>query len=420
MIMKRELYLQRIRPYYDNNLIKVILGPRRSGKSEILKMIRNELYLSGVEENRVIYLNFEDIELTPFLDAVDLNKRLKEMMGGKGKCYLMFDEIQHVDGYERLLASLKANTDASIFVTGSSTLLRGTLATLLTGRYLDFTVRPFTYAESIAYLEAIGRKIEPDFLERDYLKWGGFPQRFDFLDDETRRGYLMSLYNDTIEKDIIAISRKDGKRSNVSKGKFARISSYLLANAGQEWSPSSLERFLSKSEDAGSISENTIRNYAAMMEKAFLIERVDRYSVKGKRALVAKPKFYAFDNGMRFIQRNADAALTTFFLENLVYNELKTRGYEVNIGKKYQGEIDFVVSKGSKRCYIQVAYFLTESSSSLDVKSAYEREYGAFKHINDGCPRYVMSLDKADTSHDGIEHIFIEDFLLGKSNIRLS
>lgn len=421
MIIKREIYLKKLRPLYDNNLIKVILGPRRSGKSEILKMIRNELYSLGINDDHVIYINFEDVSFEELLDYRMLNSYVNNLVKDKNKYYLMFDEIQHVDEFEKVIASFKATLNCSIFITGSnSNLLKGSLASLLTGRCLEFYVRPFTYKESLDYLVSLGKKIPNDFFERNYLKWGGFPQRFDFADESQLRQYLNQLYLDTIEKDIINMSRRDKKKSNLDKNKFKTISSYVLATAGQEFSPSSIEEYLHKEKGDLNITANTIRTYLELMEKAFLIQRIDRYSIKGKRKLKMLPKYYALDNGMRVIQNNSGAYLSTFFLENIICNELISRGYEVSVGKKYNGEIDFVAEQGGKHCYIQVAYYLTKEKGPDEKKSAFDREYDAFDSIKDGSPRYVMSLDKIDTSHNGITHLNIEDFLLNKVDIKLS
>lgn len=421
MIIKRELYLKQLRPLYDNNLIKVILGPRRAGKSEILKMVRNELYSAGINDDHVIYVNFEDITFERLLDYHELNLYVKNLIKDEDKYYLMFDEIQHVDEFEKVIASFKATLNCSIFITGSnSNLLKGSLASLLTGRYMEFYVRPFTYKETIDYLKSIGKEISPNYFEMNYLKWGGFPQRFDFADELQLRQYLTQLYLDTIEKDIVKISRNDGKRSNLDKNKFKLIASYVLATAGQEFSPTSIEDYLRKEKNDMNITANTIRFYLDLMEKAFLIERIERYSIKGKRKLKSLPKYYALDNGMRIIQNNSSTYLSTFFLENVVCNELITRGYEVSIGKKYNGEIDFVAEREGKRCYIQVAYYLIKEKGPDEKKSAFDREYDAFDSIKDGCPRYVMSLDKIDTSHDGVTHLNIEDFLLNKVDIKLT
>jgi len=422
MILKRELYLSKIRPLYGNNLIKALVGPRRSGKSEILKMIRNELYAIGVDEDHMIYISFENVDYDGLLDYRSLNEYVKKLIVDSDKYYLMFDEIQHVNGFEKVLASLKASFDCSIFITGSnSALLKGSLATLLTGRYIEFRVRPFTYRESCEYLTKIGKPIPPDFLEADYLKWGGFPQRFDFDDEEMRRAYLKQLYDDTIDKDVLGATRKDKKKSNLNKGKLRLVASYVLATAGQEFSPVSIERYLQNApDDVLSISSNTVRAYLSLLENAFVIERVGRFNIKGKRKLIAKPKYYAVDNGIRIVQADSPSYMGSFFLENAVYNELVARGYDVNVGKKHNGEIDFVVSKNGKYCYIQVAYHLTNTKGPDEKKTAYEREYDAFEAIKDGRPRYVFSLDKIDSSHNGITHINIEDYFLGKIDITLS
>ena len=422
MIIKRELYLTELRPLYDNNLIKVLLGPRRTGKSEILKMIRDELLEKGTDAPHIIYVNFEDVSFEGLLNYHELNKYVLSKIKDDSKYYLMFDEIQHVASFEKALASLKATTNSSIFVTGSnSNLLQGSLASLLTGRYLEFRIRPFTYGEAVEFLQKEGKSIPSDFFEKDYLKWGGFPQRFDFAGDIAIRRSLSQLYDDTIKKDILETTRQDGKKSNIDKTKFGLIASYVLATAGEEFSPSSIQKYLKNEKDSDvPISANTIRTYLSLMERAFLVERVPRFAMKGKRILKMRPKIYALDNGMRIIQGDSENYLGTFFLENVIYNELVARGYEVTVGKKYNGEIDFVAGLGDRHCYIQVAYYLTQSKGPGEKKSAYEREYESFDSIRDGRPRYVISFDKIDSSHDGIIHLNVEDFLLKKVGLSVA
>lgn len=402
MKLKREDYLKQIRPYYDSDVIKVITGVRRAGKSILLDTIRDELIEKGVSGDKIIYLNLEDMDYEYIVDASDLNKEIKTRISGKGKYYIFLDEIQHVREFEKALASFRATLDVSLFVTGSnSTLLSGELATLLTGRTVEFEILPFSFYEMKQYY-ALNRREWSDDLFLDYLKWGGFPLRFDYREEESVRRYLSNLYESIVNRDIIGKSRSADKKS------FMDISLYILANAGKELSVDNIIEAYSKK-----ISRRTIYNYLEKMKKAYLIHGVGRYNIVGKSALGNREKQYAVDVGFRTINTNTINYEDTFFLENIIYNELLTRGYTVFAGKTYKGEIDFVAIKGGKKCFLQVAYLLASEATI-------QREFGAYARITDASPKYVMSLDKVDLSHDGILHVNIIDFLLRKTDLILT
>ena len=405
MRLKRESYLEQIRPYYDSDIIKVITGVRRSGKSILLDTIRDELIAGGVHEDRIICLNLEDMDYDYIADASDLNKEIKSRIHGTGKHYILLDEIQHITGFEKALASFRATLDVSLFVTGSnSTLLSGELSTLLTGRTVEFEILPFSFYEMKQYYEL--NKMEwNDDLFYNYLKWGGFPLRFDYRDDESIHRYLSNLYESIVNRDIIGRSKSADKKS------FMDISLYILANAGKELSIDNIINTYSK--DGREISRRTIYNYLERMKKAYLIHGVGRYNITGKSALSNKEKQYAVDMGFRTINTNTINYEDTFFLENIIYNELITRGYHVFAGKTYKGEIDFVAVKSGKKCFIQVAYLLASESTI-------QREFGAYSRITDASPKYVLSLDKVNLSHDGIVHMNIIDFLLRRSDLMLT
>jgi uncharacterized protein len=405
MRLKRESYLEQIRPYYDSDIIKVITGVRRSGKSILLDTIRDELIAGGVHEDRIICLNLEDMDYDYIADASDLNKEIKSRIHGTGKYYILLDEIQHITGFEKALASFRATLDVSLFVTGSnSTLLSGELSTLLTGRTVEFEILPFSFYEMKQYYEL--NKMEwNDDLFYNYLKWGGFPLRFDYRDDESIHRYLSNLYESIVNRDIIGRSKSADKKS------FMDISLYILANAGKELSIDNIINTYSK--DGREISRRTIYNYLERMKKAYLIHGVGRYNITGKSALSNKEKQYAVDMGFRTINTNTINYEDTFFLENIIYNELITRGYHVFAGKTYKGEIDFVAVKSGKKCFIQVAYLLASESTI-------QREFGAYSRITDASPKYVLSLDKVNLSHDGIVHMNIIDFLLRRSDLMLT
>ena len=390
---------------YDSDIIKVITGVRRSGKSILLDTIKDELSDRGIAGDHIIYLNLEDLDYDYIENASDLNREIKSRISQDGKYYIFLDEIQHVMEFEKALASFRATLDVSLFVTGSnSMLLSGELATLLTGRTVEFEILPFSFYEMKQYYELNGMEWDEQ-LFFDYLKWGGFPLRFDYKDETSVHRYLTNLYKSIINRDII------GKSKSTDKKNFMDISLYILANAGKELSVDNIIKAFQK--DDRSISRRTIYNYLEKMKKAYLIHGVGRYNIVGKSALSNREKQYAIDMGFRTINTNTINFEDTFFLENIVYNELITRGFTVFAGKTFKGEIDFVAIKNGKKCFIQVAYLL---ASEETIK----REFGAYSKITDASPKYVMSLDKMDLSHDGIVHLNIIDFLLRKKDLMLT
>ncbi|SCW58286.1 hypothetical protein SAMN02910456_01974 [Ruminococcaceae bacterium YRB3002] len=405
MKLKRELYLEQIRPYYGSDIIKVITGVRRAGKSVLLDTIKDELIQSGVNASQIIYINLEDLDYDHIKNASDLNREIKYRITNEDKYYVFLDEVQHVDEFEKALASFRATLNVSLFVTGSnSTLLSGELATLLTGRTVEFEVMPFTFREMKEFYELNNMSWNEE-LFYDYLKWGGFPLRFDYGSETSVQRYLSSLYESIVNRDIV-------KRSNsIDRKSFMDISLYILANAGKELSIDNIIREYAKSNKK--ISKRTVYNYLDRMKKAYLIHGVGRYNITGKTALSNKEKQYAVDMGFRTINTNTINYEDTFFLENVIYNELRARGYTVFSGKTYKGEIDFVAVKDSRKCFIQVSYLLANEATV-------QREFGAYDMITDASPKYVMSLDKMDLSHDGIVHLNIIDFLLGRKELVLT
>ena len=405
MKLKRETYLAQIRPYYDSDIIKVITGVRRAGKSILLDTIKDELKEKGIDNKHIIYINFEDLDFDYIVDASDLNKEIKSKITDDSKYYIFLDEIQHINQFEKALASFRATLNVSLFVTGSnSALLSGELATLLTGRTVEFEVFPFSFYEMKLYYELNNLEFTED-LFTDYLKWGGFPLRFDYTDDVAISKYLSNLYEGIVNRDIV------GKTKSADRKAFMDISLYILANAGKDLSIDNIVETYKK--EHKSISRRTIYNYLDRMKKAYLIHGVGRYNIVGKSALSNKEKQYAIDNGFRTINANTINYEDTFFLENIIYNELISRGFTVFAGKTFKGEIDFVAIRNGKKCFIQVSYLLASEDTI-------KREFGAYDKITDASPKYVMSLDKIDMSHDGIIHVNIVDFLLKKVDLILT
>ncbi|MDO4280234.1 MAG: ATP-binding protein [Peptococcaceae bacterium] len=406
MYIIRERYLSKIRNFYEVDLIKVLTGVRRCGKSVLLSQIEAEIAAGGVDDGHMIRVNFEDIAYEKIRSAEKLNDYILEKITDDKKYYIFLDEIQHVRQFEKVLASLRATQNCSIFITGSnSKLLSGKMATLLVGRCVEFRIMPFSFGEAYEFVSQ-DQTISPDEFIFDYLRWGGFPQRFAFHEERDITLYLQQTYQGIVDRDIIT----DPKRTN--REKLLKIASYVMANAGKEFSAQSVSKFfVAKNDDP--IDKASIYRYLDRMEKACLINRVKRFDIIGKRQLAYIEKQYAVDTGFRMINTNFNQYENTFFLENIIYNELYSRGYQIFVGKTQRGEIDFLVLDGRKKCFIQVAYY-------LQSEEVVRREFDAFKDITDASPKYVLSLDRMDFSHDGIIHMNILDFLFEKSPLLLT
>lgn len=406
MYIKREKYLHKLRPFYEVDLIKVLTGVRRCGKSILLTQIEEEFLAKGVDESHIIKVNFEDIQYEKIRTYEKLNKYVISKITDEAKYYIFLDEIQHVRNFEKVLTSFRATLNCSIFVTGSnSKLLSGKMATLLVGRCVEFRIMPFSFAEAYEFLKLNGSQILPDEFIFDYINWGGFPLRFSFSQERDIKTYLEQTYHCIIEKDIIT------DRAKMNREKFLKVASYIMANAGKEFSSKNISTFFEKQNNE-LLEKKMIYRYLDKMEKACLIDRVKRFHISRKQSMTYIEKQYAVDTGFRMINTNFVNFEDTFFLENVVYNELISRGYEVFTGKTYKGEVDFVIIEGKKKCFMQVAYYL-HGQETID------REFGAFKPIADAAPKYVLSLDRFDYSRNGVCHLNIVDFLLEKKEIVL-
>ena len=394
----REKYLSKIRPFYDQDLIKVIMGIRRCGKSVILLQIIDELKEKGIPESQIIYINFENEDYSFIKDDLDLHNYIKEKIINTEKYYLFFDEIQNVDHWEKAINSFKASKNVSIFITGSnSDLLSGELATHIAGRYVSFKVYPFTFKE-VCELKNLTDKQDIETAFNDYIIWGGMPQRFMMTDEFQVRTYLTDVYDSILVKDII--SRFNIKDLDL----FNRVVEYIVTTPSQNFSADNLSNYFANKDDR-EVSKNTLYNYLEYMAKAMLVNKAERYDVRGKRILTGKYKYYLTDLGLGQIKNTGKRLQIGAYLENIVYNELISAGYDVKIGGIDKGEIDFIATRFKEKIYIQVAYILADDS-------VVEREFGAFKTIEDNFPKYVLTMDKLDFSQDGIIHKNIIDWLL--------
>ena len=401
MYIKRERYLSKIRPFYDVDLIKVLTGVRRCGKSILLEQIKEEFIENGFDRAHIITINFEDLQFEKIRTAEKLNSYVNEQIKDHDKYLIFLDEIQHVRSFEKVLASFRATLNCSIFITGSnSKLLSGKMATLLVGRCVEFRIMPFSFAESYEYATAIGRNISPDEFMIDYINWGGFPLRFSFTKESDIKRYLEQTYEGILDKDIIT------DRSKVNRQNFERVATYIMANAGKEFSSKNIENYFIH-QNADTLDKKTIYRYLDKMEKACLIDRVKRFNIVGKQAMSYIEKQYAVDTGFRMINTNLVNFEDTFFLENIIYNELKARDYEVFTGKTYKGEIDFVAEKAGITEYYQV------SETVLDPNTL-NRELAPLEAINDQYPKFLLTLDELNknANYDGIQQRNVLEWLL--------
>ncbi|MEL3906826.1 MAG: ATP-binding protein [Treponema sp.] len=393
----RPRYIEKIHPFLDKPVIKVLTGMRRVGKSTILTIIKNEL-LSCIPETHKVYLNFESLDLFSVKTAESLIAYLKPLLAAiQGKIYFFFDEIQLVENWERVINGLRLDTDCDIYITGSnSTLISGDLATLLAGRYVEFEIQPFTFGEFIQFFEDTDITIEELFSK--FITQGGMPfLKYFHLEDAPVVKYLNDVYNTVLVKDVL-------QYNNIRDVDiFNRILDYVIENIGHTFSANSIKNYF-KSENRA-VSADTVLNYLEYCSRAFIIKKVPRYDTVGKKVLKIDEKYYVTDHGFRQARGFSNTKDIERVLENIVYIELRSRGYTVTIGKIKDKEIDFIAQKETELQYYQVAYTVGDAQTR-------EREFGIYQLIKDNFPKYVLSMDRIDFSQNGIIHKNIMDFLL--------
>lgn len=402
-MIKRESYMARIRPFIDGDLIKVLTGIRRSGKSVMLELIKDELRARGVTEEQLIAFNFEDMRNAQLCTAEALHDELVRRAASiKGKIYFFFDEIQEVERWERCVNSLRVEMDCDIYITGSNAkLLSGELATYLAGRYVEFIIYPFSFSEFLALYHSV----EPDADTRTcfdrYLTFGGMPYLANLRFDETAcRQYLRDLFNSVELKDIV-------KRNNVRDvDMLERIIAYVTANIGTTFSSTAISKYLKN--EGRRVSPETVLNYLKACSDAFLFYQVRRQDLQGKKILTVNEKYYVADHGIREAVIGGNMRDINLVLENIVFMEALRRGYSVTVGKVGEREIDFVCERHGEKCYIQVTYLLA-------AEETVQREFGVYEHVQDNFPKYVVSLDEFDMSRNGVRHYNIRDFLLAEN-----
>ena len=401
-MIKRERYIDRIRPFFNNELVKVLTGIRRSGKSVMLELIRNELLEQGVSSSQCIMFNFESMSTAPYRTADLLYQEIARRVAPvEGKAYLFFDEIQEVADWEKCINSCRVDFDCDIYITGSNAkLLSGELATYLGGRYVEFVIYPFSFSEYMEARKQTNQNVNLAAGFNAYLDYGGMPFLTNLPDNpQASLQYLKDLYSSVVLKDVV----KRNKIRDVDI--LERIILYVMANVGHTFSARSISAYF-KSENR-KIAPETILNYIKACADAYLFYPVRREDIAGKKILTVNEKYYIADHGIReavYGQNKRDIEQT---LENMVCMELIRRGYNVTVGKYGKREIDFIANKQGKKLYVQVAYLL----ASADTVA---REFGVYDNIKDNYPKYVVSMDEVDLSRNGIIHKNIREFLISE------
>ena len=399
-MIRRELYMNRIRPFIGKDLVKVMTGIRRCGKSVMLQLIQEELLSSGIPKSNIICFNFEDMRNVHLCTAESLHGEIaKRTEGLDGKTYFFLDEIQEVDNWERCVNSLRVEMDCDIYITGSNArLLSGELATVLAGRYVEIVIYPFSLSEFTQLYRTVMPNAGMETVFRQYLTLGGMPYLANLgFEKEPCMQYLTEIYHSIMLNDIV-------RRNRIRDvDLLTRIINYVIANTGSTFSSPSIVRFL-KSEHR-SASPETVLNYLQYGADAHLFYRANRQDLTGKQILSTNEKYYMADHGIREAVVGGNQKDINLILENIIYMELRRRGYQVTVGKSGTREIDFIGQKQERRLYIQVAYLLA-------TQETIEREFGIYRTVPDNYPKYVVSMDELDFSRDGIIHRNIRDFLM--------
>ena len=394
----REKYISKIKPFINKPVLKILTGMRRVEKSSLLHIIKDEILKDVADENK-IYINFEATNLLSINNANSLLEYLKPLLEDvKGKVYFFFDEIQVIDGWEEVISDLKHNRDYDIFLTSSNKKLISSLSE----KYVEFEIQPFTFSEFKKAFENM--ELSKENLFYKFIQLGGLPflKYFD-LDETPSFEYLNDIYNTVLVKDVL-------QYNNIRDvDLFNHIFSYVLTNIGQSFSASSIKTYLKNKNK--NISVDTILNYLEYCNIAFLIKKVPRYDVLSKKTLKVDEKYYLTDHGFRQATGFPITQDIERILENIVYIELLSRGYEVKVGKVKDKEINFIAKKEKSLSYYQISYKIRDEKTR-------ERIFETYNSITDNFPKYVLSMDHSNFSQDGVIHKNIIDFLLEDEGVK--
>lgn len=401
-MIKREMYLKKIRPYVDKPFVKVITGMRRSGKSAILQILRNEFIEGGVSEKNIIFISFESMKYDYIENASTLYEEISSLIKNKKKYYLFLDEIQEVKDWEKAINSFLVDFNIDIYITGSnSKLLSSELATYIAGRYIEISIYPLSFKEHLLFKKEVGKEdILP--LEKElehYIRLGGFPvvHTSKYSPDDAYK-IIYDIYSSIVLRDII-------QRNNIRNIELLdRIVKFVFDNIGNTFSAKKIADYFKSQQRK--VDLNTVYNYLIMLEAAFIIQKVSRYDLKGKEILQTNEKFFLGDPSLKYAVMGFKDRDISGILENIIYLELKRRGYNVYIGKLNDKEIDFIAERKEEKIYIQVAY-------KMSSEETIQREFSPLLEIKDHYPKFVITMDEFFQDNiQGVRHLKLLDFLL--------
>lgn len=401
-MIERPIYLEKITPYINQPLVKILTGIRRGGKSTVLEQVKEFLVRSGVKPEKVVHINFENYSHLGVRTQEEFMRLIDGVLVGGGRHYLLFDEIQNIERWEAVINGLLTEKDVDIYLTGSnSKLLSSELATLLTGRYVNIRVMPLNFREYLDFKQARGEAVSDTLVGfEDYMARGGFPlvHIADYTLEQSD-GIVKDIYNSILFHDLV--ERRGIRNTDL----LSRVVKYIFDNIGNNFSGKSIIDYL-KSEQR-TLKPETVYNYLDWLEEVYVISRASRYDLRGKAVLKSNEKIFLGDVGMLFALNGRSDSMRSGVLENIVYNELISRDYTVYVGKNSEREVDFVAEKGGEKMYLQVALTM-----AMAQKTA-EREFAAFGGIDDNYPKYVLTLDrKWGENREGVKQKFLPDFLL--------
>lgn len=401
-MIRRDSYFEIINEFIDTNFIKIFTGIRRSGKTTLLHSIVDELKNRGTPSENIFYISFESMKYQNIDDSIKLNNLIIKLIEEvDGKYYFFFDEIQLVKNWEKSINGFHTDLNCDIYITGSnSMLLSGEYATLLSGRYKQINVYPFSFKEVLKYKKEIeSMEITEDEQKRifdEYMEFGGMPSLLELRNPKAKKDALKDIYASIVYNDIFG--RYTIKKTDL----FKRFSNYIMNTMGETFSSKSITNYLKN--EVEETSRNTILNFTSYLENAFFIYKVRREDLIGKKLLKTQQKYYLCDHGFHHATIQSNWIKQTHVLENIIYMELLRRGYEIKIGKIYDKEIDFLCEKDGNKCYIQVCTLLINPDTI-------KREFGPLFKVKDQYDKYVFSMDEHDMSYEGIKHVNIIDFL---------
>lgn len=395
MIIRNE-YLNKLFTYKDTPIVKILAGIRRSGKSTILEMFSEALISEGVKSKNIIHKRYTSFEIEDCYTAKDMYNDIRKEMPDGERCYILLDEVQEIDGWEKAVNSLLEDTNADIYVTGSnSKLMSSEISTYLTGRYVLIPVYTLSFKEYLDFKK--DSHLSEKELLNEYIRFGGFPiVALGKYNEESAYQIVEGIYNSVITSDIT-------KRHNITNfDLFNRVVKFIVENVGKTFSANSIVNFLKN--EGRTLSVENIYNYIEWLEKAFVIYRCPRFDLQGKAVLKTQEKFYLADSSLKYCILGFNPKSISSMLENIVYFDLKRRGYDVYIGKLGTKEIDFVGVKRDERIYIQICRTIPENS---------DRETENLLSIRDNFPKYIVTLDELSSGNiDGIKIMHLSDFLL--------